>query len=129
MTTPLKQILYVEDDADIRKITEMTLSMLGNFDITACECGQDALEKAKTTHAQLVILDVMMPDMDGPTVFRHLRTYDAYKDTPIVFMTAKVQANEIAAYMDMGAVGVIPKPYEPAELPGQIQALWEKSQG
>ncbi len=125
---PLIHILYVEDDADIRKITEITLTMLGKYQVTSCKSGEQALEKAKTIQAQMVILDVMMPGMDGPEVFRQLRTMKNYRTVPIAFITAKVQPNEVDSYMQMGAIGVIPKPYEPADLPQHLLALWNKSQ-
>jgi len=70
----------------------------------------------------------MMPGLDGPSALAKIREIDAYKTTPAVFMTAKVQPNEIQQYLDMGAVDVIPKPFDPMTLAEQLQEIWKKSQ-
>ncbi|WP_066014230.1 response regulator [Endozoicomonas atrinae] len=124
MKEPLVEILHVEDDADIRKITELTLATVGQFKITSCESGVEALEKAKTLRPQLVLLDVMMPVMSGIDVFKELKKLEGYQQVPVVFMTAKVQATEVERYMELGVCGVIPKPFDPMALPDQLNTLW-----
>ncbi len=122
----LVDILYVEDDADIRKTTEMALTMQGRFQVVSCGSGEEALEIAKSASVQMVLLDVMMPGLNGIELFKRLRKLENYKKTPIAFITAKVQPSEIDAYMQMGAIGIIAKPYEPIALPATLNKLWTK---
>ncbi len=129
MTKTLEKILYVEDDLDIQSVAEMSLSDVGGFTVNICSSGQEALEKAPAFLPDLIILDVMMPGMDGPTTFRALRGIPEFENTPIVFMTAKVMGPEVEQYKEMGAVGVIPKPFDPMALPDQIREFWEKHLG
>lgn len=115
-------VLYVEDDEDIRDIAEMALEG-EDFVLLSCSCGDDALEKAALSHPDLLLLDVMMPDMDGPTTLRHLRDMPHLANTPAIFMTAKVQPSEVQAYRDCGAIGVISKPFDPMSLADDIKNL------
>jgi len=124
MTTPLNRILYVEDEPDIRMVAQMALQAVGGFTVIACASGQEALDAAPGAAADLLLLDVMMPGMDGPTTLKGLRQLPATADTPVIFMTAKVQAAEVAVYKGLGALEVIPKPFDPMELSTQIQRIW-----
>ena len=87
--------------------------------------GQRALELAAAERPQLILLDVMMPGMDGPQTLTELRKLSCMKGVPIVFMTAKAQTQEVAAYRDLGAAGVIIKPFDPMTLSDQIREIWE----
>lgn len=120
------KILYVEDEPDIRSIAKMSMQAIGGFDICECAGGQEALAAAAAFAPQLVLLDVMMPGMDGPETLRRLRELPATSATPVIFMTAKVQANEVNEYLTLGAIGVIAKPFDPMTLPQQITNLWQK---
>ncbi|WP_431098964.1 response regulator [Polaromonas aquatica] len=124
MTKPLSRILYVEDEPDIRMVAQMALEAVGGFTVIACASGQEALDAAPGAGADLLLLDVMMPGMDGPTTLKGLRQLPATVDTPVIFMTAKVQAAEVAVYKSLGALEVIPKPFDPMELSTQIQRIW-----
>lgn len=124
MTKPLNRILYVEDEPDIRMVAQMALQAVGGFTVIACASGQEALDAAPGAGADLLLLDVMMPGMDGPTTLKGLRQLPATADTPVIFMTAKVQAAEVAVYKGLGALEVIPKPFDPMELSTQIQRIW-----
>ena len=115
-------VLYAEDDEDIRNITEFALDDEG-FSLCACESGEQAVQKGRDTQADLLLLDVMMPGMDGPTTLKHLRQYPHLLNTPVIFMTAKVQETEVQSYLDLGAVGVIGKPFDPITLPKQIKDI------
>ena len=108
--TALQRILYVEDEADIQEVTEATLEVMGDFTVEACSSGQEALDKAAGFAPELILLDVMMPGMDGPTTFSELRKIDATSKTPVIFMTAKVQSHEAETYVELGDIGVIRKP-------------------
>jgi two-component system OmpR family response regulator len=124
MTTPLTRILYVEDEPDIRLVAQMALQAVGGFTVIACASGQEALDAAPGAAADLLLLDVMMPGMDGPSTLKALRALPATAGTPVIFMTAKVQAAEVAVYKSLGALEVIPKPFDPMELSAQIQRIW-----
>ncbi|HVZ42957.1 MAG TPA: response regulator [Ramlibacter sp.] len=119
----MQRILYVEDDPDIRIIGLMALEEVGGFTVTACSSGREALDRAAGAEADVILLDVMMPDMDGYATLRALRALPETASTPVIFMTAKVQAAEIARHELQGAVGVIAKPFDPLELPQQIRRL------
>ena len=122
--TTLKKILYVEDECDIRTVAKMALESVGGFEVVACESGAEAVARAPSAKPDLVLLDVMMPGMDGPTTLRALRETFAIDDTPVIFMTAKVQAAEIAQYKALGALDVIPKPFDPMQVSAEIHRIW-----
>ena len=124
MSKDLKTILYVEDDEDIRTIATMALEALGGFLVIGCSSGAQALERAPVCAADLILLDVMMPGMDGPETLRELRKVPETSNTPVIFMTAKVQSSEIQKYKDMGAVEVIAQPFDPMTLSDQIKSVW-----
>lgn len=124
MPVPLNRILYVEDEPDIRVVAQMALEAVGGFTVIACASGQEALSAAPDARADLLLLDVMMPGMDGPSTLKALHELPATAHTPVIFMTAKVQAAEVAAYKALGALEVIPKPFDPMALSAQIQRIW-----
>ena len=122
----LPNILYVEDDPDIQAIAKMSLETVGGFGVLACDGGQQALEQAGRTMPELIILDVMMPGMDGPSTLEAIRRLPGGVSVPAIFMTAKVTAAEVATLIKPGVIGVIPKPFDPMALPGTVQSLWNK---
>lgn len=121
----LQKILHIEDEPDIRDITRLSLERVGGFTLESCASGEEALEKASAFAPDLILIDVMMPGMDGPTTLKALRDLPGLADTPVVFMTAKARPDEVEEFTDMGAVGVITKPFEPMQLAGQIRQIWE----
>lgn len=128
MTRELTRILYVEDDPDIQAIAMMVLETISGFTVEACSCGSDALQKAVAFNPDLILLDVMMPGMDGPETLKGLRGFPELETTPVVFMTAKVQPQEVQAYLGMGAVGVIAKPFDPMTLAQELRDIWGRKQ-
>ncbi len=122
--TTLERILYVEDEPDIQQVAKLALEMVGGFTLQVCSSGQEALDSAEGFAPQLVLLDVMMPGMDGPTTLQNLRQLPALANVPVVFMTAKVQPQEVAHYKSLGALDVIPKPFDPMTLADQVRAVW-----
>lgn len=127
MAKTLKRILYVEDEASIRTIAVTVLEAVGGFTVIACASGKEALAAAPGANADLILLDVMMPEMDGPATLQALREIPQTAHTPVIFMTAKVQASEIQHYKSLGAVEVIAKPFDPMTLSAQIGDIWQKS--
>ena len=126
MSSELKNILYAEDEADIRSIAQIALEDLSGFNVKYCTNGKETLEAAKTFKPDLLLLDVMMPGMDGPETLQALRKLPELARTPVVFMTAKVQPQEVQGYMALGAMGVIAKPFDPMTLADQLREIWEK---
>jgi len=129
MTVPLTRILMVEDDPDIRAVAYLSLTAVGGFTVALCASGEEALAQAEAFAPDLLLLDVMMPGMDGPATLAALRAKPALAGVPALFMTAKVQPQEVAHYRDLGAADVLPKPFDPMALPGQLRALWERLHG
>ena len=127
MTAPtLKRILYVEDEADIREVAKLALEAVGGFEVEVCDGGERALSVAPGFTPDLILLDVMMPGMDGPTTLTALRALPQTAKTPIIFMTAKVQKTEIDYYKKLGAIDVIPKPFDPMTLAQSVRDIWSR---
>ena len=122
--TPLKRILYVEDEPDIRTIAQMALEAVGGFVLEVCCDGFEAVDKGQAFEPDLILLDVMMPGMDGPSTMKALRALPGLATTPVIFMTAKIQPSEVANYRELGAAGVIAKPFDPMTLSDQIKEIW-----
>ncbi len=123
----LKTVLYVEDDLDIQMVAQMALEVVGGLSLRTCSSGWEAIDAASALHPDLILLDVMMPDMDGPATLKELRKMANTRDTPVIFMTAKVQAAEVAHYRSLGALGVVAKPFDPMLLAQQVRELWESA--
>lgn len=123
----LKKILYVEDDECIAKVTIMTLEELGQFEVHHCYDGKTAISEFSSFQPDLVLLDVMMPGMDGIEVFKKLKELKEDVDLSVIFMTAKIQKQEQKLYLDMGAMGIVLKPYDPLVLCDQLNNIWEKN--
>lgn len=122
------KLFYVDDEEDIREVVEFALEDEG-FEFQLCASGQDALDKAAAFKPDLILLDVMMPGLDGPGTLRELRRIKGCKHTPVVFCTAKVQPKEVEELKALGAVDVIAKPFDSMGLPDQIRAIWERLHG
>lgn len=121
----LKRVLYVEDDPDIREVATMALELTGELELCVCASGADALADGPAFAPDLILLDVMMPGMDGPTTLARLRESPALAETPVVFMTAKVQSQEVAALRAMGALDVIAKPFDPMQLASRLIGIFD----
>lgn len=116
------RIFYVEDDDDIRLITEFALQDEG-FELISFSSGNQALENADNIKPDLLLLDVMMPGIDGPATLKQLRKKSEYETVPVLFMTAKVQPQEIEALKKLGILDVISKPFDPVTLADQIRDI------
>jgi two-component system OmpR family response regulator len=124
--SPLQRILFVEDDPDIQTVARMALEAVGGFTVLSCSSGAEALERVTGFAPDLILLDVMMPGMDGLATLEALRRLPHSLETPVVFMTAKVQAQEVARYRQLGAVDVIAKPFDPMTLSDSVRAIWSR---
>ena len=125
--TQLQKILYIEDEPDIQAVAQIALETVGGFTMKTCSSGAEALSVAVDFNPDLILLDVMMPDMDGPTTLGELRKLPELAKTPAIFMTAKVQPQEVAHFKSLGAIEVVAKPFDPMTLSSHISAIWQKN--
>ena len=123
-TKELKTILYIEDEADIQAIARLALEAIGGFVVHTCSSGREGVAHAGKNPPDIILLDVMMPEMDGPATLLALRQLPGLAEVPVVFMTAKVQPQEVANYHALGAADVIAKPFDPMTLADQVRAIW-----
>jgi CheY-like chemotaxis protein len=126
MPVELQRILLVEDDPDIQIVVSMALADIGGFNVEVCASAAEALQAAPRFAPDLILLDVMMPGMDGPTALAALRRLPATGQTPVLFMTAKIQPQELAHYKALGALGVISKPFDPTTLAERVREIWRQ---
>lgn len=125
MPAPLSHILLVEDDPDIRAIAEFALRDLGGMRVTVCETGHEGLDFTARMVPDLIVLDWMLPDMDGIETFVALRRQHCCATVPVVFLTAKTSHDDIAQLQKIGAAAVLLKPFDPLRLAEQLRAIWE----
>lgn len=117
------RILYVDDEADIREIVSMSLSLDPDITVETVSSGAEALAAVRKSLPDVILLDVMMPEMDGPTTLFRLRERPESRGVPVVFMTARTQGREIQRFKELGALGVIAKPFDPIALASDLKAL------
>lgn len=127
MLKDLNHIFCVDDEDDILEVVKLSLEAIGGFTVSTCSGSQNCISAIENAQPNLVILDVMMPNMDGPTTLGLIKKNDKINKIPVIFMTAKVQQSEIDEYLSMGVVGVVSKPFDPMTLPDEIRAIWNKS--
>lgn len=120
----MQRIMHVDDDDSIRAIARVALERLGGFAIESCSSGRESLQRVRAFAPQIILLDVMMPELDGPTTLELLKQEMDLGKVLVVFMTAKVQEQELARYRALGACDVIIKPFDPMTLSERLQAIW-----
>jgi CheY-like chemotaxis protein len=121
----LQNVMYIEDDPDIREIATLALQDVGGLTVKVCSSGQLALKEVDGFAPQLILLDVMMPDMDGPETLAALRLQGSISGkTAVAFMTAKVHPDELDRYRELGVTDVISKPFDPMTLADDVRAIW-----
>ena len=123
---PLNRICYVEDDEDIQRIVRMSLERVGKMTVQLVTDSTKAIDAMIAFEPDLVMLDWMMPVMDGPAVFRKMKERPETASLPVVFITAKAAQRDLDELTKMGAVGTISKPFNPKDLPDQLRAIWAK---
>jgi len=122
---PLRTILYVDDDPDIREIVQIALGLTQSVTVHTAQSGEQALTLARALRPDLVLLDVMMPGLDGPGTLGRMRADPVTAPIPVIFMTAKAMPKEVELFQEMGAAGVIAKPFDPLQLSTQVASLWQ----
>ena len=125
----LTRVLVVEDDADIQKVIRMSLKMRGVGEVVMVESGPECIERLSGFTPDVILLDVMMPHVDGYETCRRLKQDPATRDIPVVFLTARVQKADRERGMKLGALGYLTKPFDPMTLHDQILALLDEPSG
>lgn len=125
----LKSILHVDDDCDILDIAKMSLELVGGYEVHQSNSAKDAHEKLAGFTPDLLLLDVMMPETDGPTLLEQLRAIERFRELPVVFMTAKSETDLNERLSGKRVLGVVIKPFDPMSLPSQLEELWATSSG
>jgi two-component system, OmpR family, response regulator len=123
---PLNRVCYVEDDEDIQRIVRMSLERVGKMTVEVVGDPTMAIDAMNAFKPDLVMLDWMMPKMDGPTLFRQMQARPDTQKLPVVFITAKAAQRDLDELMKMGAVATISKPFAPKDLPDQLREIWKK---
>ena len=119
------RVLYVDDESDIREIAQLALELDPAIRVRTAATGAEAIALAESFAPDLVLLDVMMPEMDGVATLAQLRSHEVTRRTPVIFITARTQASEVLRFKCLGALAVIPKPFDPMRLAAQVRALME----
>lgn len=126
MENRLKHIFCIDDDEDILAVVKICLESAGGFEVSCMPKSAHAVQTAKAVHPDLILIDVMMPVMDGPAVLKKIREDETLKDIPVAFMTARVRNEEVREYLELGAAGVIAKPFNPMTLCEQVTEIWKQ---
>jgi two-component system, OmpR family, alkaline phosphatase synthesis response regulator PhoP len=122
---PVQRILVIDDEEDIREVAQASLQLLANLEVIVAASGQEGLRKAETEQPDAILLDVMLPDMDGLSVFQALQDNPATRQIPVILLTAKVQQVDRDRFAQLGVTAVIAKPFMPARLAEQLLAILE----
>ncbi len=129
MSRRLETVLLVDDEPDIRRIGELTLRAVGKLNVLLAASGLEAIELVLRERPDLVLLDVVMPGLDGPETFARLRALDEGRDLPVIFLTARSHAAEVDRLRALGATGVLAKPFDPMTLPARVREIFAAAQG
>jgi CheY-like chemotaxis protein len=119
------RVLYVDDEEDIREVAAMSLELDPELRVETCASGEQALSAAAAAPPDVILLDVMMPRMDGPATLARLQADSRTREVPVIFITARTQAADVRRLLGLGAIGHIAKPFDPLALAGQVRSLLE----
>ena len=117
---PTRRILIVDDEDDIREVAQVSLELLGHYEVLTASFGRDGVDSARTSQPDAILLDVTMPDLDGPATLAELRADPATRDIPVLFLTAKTQASDRTRLAELGVAGILSKPFDPLKLATQV---------
>lgn len=121
----LRRILCIDDESDILEVVKLCLETVGGFEVICCNDSRKAVDVAQRQMPDLILLDVMMPAMDGPATLAAIRKAPALDGVPVVFMTARMQPSEVDEYLALGAVATVPKPFDPIMISAMIGEIWD----
>lgn len=126
--TELKRVVHIDDEPDIREIVNMSLALVGGLEVIQFPSGEAALPEIEAVAPELILLDVMMPNMDGEETYRRIRQMPSLEATPIVFMTAKASSTDLSHLRELGALDVLIKPFDPMSLADQVKAIYRSAE-
>lgn len=118
-----KRILLIDDEDDIREVAQLSLEMVGGWDVISASSGREGLEQATIQQPDAILLDVMMPELDGLGTFQRLQANQTTQQIPVILLTAKVQSTDQRKFAQLGVSGVITKPFEPLHLAQEVAAI------
>jgi len=121
----LQRILLADDEPDILEISRIALETVGGYEVAVCESGTRFLQLVVEFDPDLVIIDALMPDMNGLEVLAAMRRIEGFEETPAVFLTGLVLERDLRELRQSGAVDVVTKPFDPMALPQRIQGIWK----
>ncbi len=127
MSGQLKRIMCVEDEPDVQPVLRLALQRVGEFEVLICGSGEEAIADGPAFAPDLMVFDVVMPGMDGPTTLARVRNMPELADVPAVFLTGKTKPEDIAHYRTLGVIGIVPKPFDIKELSAQLQKIWDNA--
>lgn len=119
------RVMVIDDDPDILTIAALALETVGGFEIETCSSGRDALDRVGEFRPDVILLDATMPGMDGPETFNALSAASEQRDIPVVFFTGRTGSEDIDGFMELGAAGVVQKPFDPMLLAGTVRDIWK----
>lgn len=119
------KVLIIDDEDDIRSVAALSLGILGGVEVVEADTGKDGISKAASEQPDVILLDMMMPGMDGPTTLLALRDHPDTNKIPVIFLTARAMTNEVERLKQMGAKGILTKPFDPTALASQVRAILE----
>lgn len=122
-----RRLLLVDDDPGIREVARTVLEMVGGYVVETAASGLEGIEKARSSPPDAIVLDVMMPGLDGPATFALLQEHPETREVPVILLTAKTQAADRSRFASIGVAGMLAKPFDPMALSGQIAGIlgWE----
>ncbi len=121
MTT--RRVLIVDDEDDIREVAQISLEMVAGWEVLTASSGSVGLKIASADQPDAILMDVMMPDMDGPATFQKLQADPAIRHIPVILLTAKLQPADRKRFVELGVAGVLAKPFDPLRLAGQVSEV------
>lgn len=127
MTKPLQKILCADDESDMRMMIKLSLENVGGYQVMTCASGQELLDNIESWNPDLIVLDAIMPGMDGMETLERIKAHEKFKSVPVMFMTGKAKEEE-GTMLAAGAIGVVIKPFDPVHLAADILKVWETSQ-
>ena len=119
------KVLIIDDEDDIRSIAALSLGVLGGAEVVEADCGRDGIDKAALEKPDVILLDMMMPGMDGPSTLTALRENPNTTAIPVIFLTARAMTSEVEKLKKMGAKGILTKPFDPTSLATQVRTILE----
>jgi DNA-binding response OmpR family regulator len=125
----LQRILLADDEPDILEISRIALETVGGFEVSVCSSGKTLLERLPEFRPDLVIVDVLMPDMTGPEVFEEIRRRPEFDEVPVIYLTGVIQEEELEDLRETGVADIILKPFDPMTLADRINGVWKGTHG